>query len=77
VAEVVSPSQYGPEMAEKARRWSAAGVRLVWVIWPAASRVDVWRPGSDVPLASLGPGDSLDGHEVVPGFTMPVPRLFP
>lgn len=76
VAEVASPSQYRPEMAEKARRYLAAGVRLVWVIWPDTEQVDVWRPGSDALVATLSYGDELDGMDVLPGFAHPVADLF-
>ena len=75
VAEVVSPSQYRPEMAAKAQRYLAAGVRLVWVIWPRYQQVDVWRPGDTQPRITLGVGDQLDGLDVLPGFTYPVGRL--
>jgi Uma2 family endonuclease len=74
VVEVVSPSQSKPEMAERAQRWLAAGTRLAWFIWPEEQRVDVWQP--DAPLSSLDRRDTLDGAEVVPGFTMPVAELF-
>ncbi|HEY8743938.1 MAG TPA: Uma2 family endonuclease, partial [Chloroflexota bacterium] len=43
VAEVASPDQFRPEMAAKARAWLAAGVHLVWVVWPCREQVDVWR----------------------------------
>jgi Uma2 family endonuclease len=76
VAEVVSPSQYQPEMAEKARLWLAAGVRLVWVVWPEHRQVDVWLPGSDAPVATLGAHDALDGRDVLSGFRFPVADLF-
>jgi Uma2 family endonuclease len=76
VAEVVSPSQYRPEMEEKARRYLTAGVRLVWLVWPRHQRVDVWRQGSDQPMQTLGINDELDGLDVVPGFTYPLARLF-
>lgn len=76
VAEVVSPSQYHPEMAEKVRQWLAAGVRLVWVVWPDERQVDVWLPGSDAPVVTLGGHDALDGRDVLPGFTYPVTQLF-
>ncbi|HEX6121639.1 MAG TPA: Uma2 family endonuclease, partial [Ktedonobacterales bacterium] len=49
VIEVASPSQSAPELAAKARRWLDAGVRLVWIVWPKARRVDVWLPGGDAP----------------------------
>ncbi|MGZ3601040.1 MAG: Uma2 family endonuclease [Ktedonobacterales bacterium] len=76
VVEVASPDRYKPEMAAKARLYLAAGVRLVWLVWLAARRVDVWRPGSDAPIASLSTADALDGLHVVPGFTYPLADLF-
>jgi Uma2 family endonuclease len=75
VAEVVSPNQYRPEMAEKARRYLAAGVRLVWIIWPKYQQVEVWRPGDAQATTTLGVGDLLDGLDVLPGFIYPVGRL--
>jgi Uma2 family endonuclease len=76
VAEVVSPSQYRPEMAAKARRYLAAGVRLLWIVWPKSQQVDVWRAGADQPVATLGVADALDGLDVLPGFSYPLTRLF-
>ena len=76
VAEVASPSQYRPEMAAKARTYLEAGVRLVWVIWPDDEQVDVWRPGSGAPVATLSLNDHLDGFDVLPGFSHPVADLF-
>ena len=76
VVEVVSPSQYRPEMAAKARLYLEAGVRLVWIVWPTDQQVDVWRPGADSPVATLTITDTLDGLDVIPGFTHPVSDLF-
>jgi Uma2 family endonuclease len=76
VVEVASPDQYKPEMAAKARLYLAAGVRLVWLVWPAAHTVDVWRPGNDAPITSLTTAEALDGLDVVPGFTYPLADLF-
>lgn len=76
VAVVVSPTQFRPEMASKARRYLAASVRLVWIVWPRNQQVDVWRPGTDQPVATLNAGDVLDGLDVVPGFLYPLANLF-
>ena len=76
VAEIASPSQYRPEMKAKAERYLAAGVRLVWVVWPRYQQVDVWRPGGAQAVVTLGSGDLLDGFDALPGFTYPVARLF-
>jgi Uma2 family endonuclease len=76
VAEVVSPSQYHPGMSAKALLYLAAGVRLVWLIWPRQRELEVWRPGSASPVTTLGQGDTLDGRDVVPSSTYPLAKLF-
>ncbi len=74
--EIVSPSQFRPEMATKARLYLARGVRLVWIIWPETKQVDVWRPGSADAVMTLSAMDDLDGFDVLPGFTHPIADLF-
>lgn len=73
--EVVSGNQYAPGMAAKAQLYLSFGTRLVWVVWPRYTRVAVWHPGDQTPT-SLGMEDTLDGEDVVPGFSYPVARLF-
>jgi len=76
VAEVVSPSQYHPEMDRKAKLYIERGVRLAWIIWPSSQQVDVWRPTSPTaPVTTLGIADSLDGLDVLPGFSLPLRDL--
>jgi len=74
--EIAGSSQKQPAMDAKARRYLAAGTALVWVLWPEGRRVDVWRHGERVPSATLTLGDTLDGLDVVSGFTHPVADLF-
>lgn len=74
VVEVASPNQFAPEMASKAQYWLEVGVRLVWVVWPDAETIAVWRPGH-VKL-TLANSDTLDGYDVLPGFTHPIGDLF-
>jgi len=75
--EVASPSQKQGDMDAKARIYLRAGTRLVWVVWPARTQVDVWRPANlDHPAATLGMGGALDGEDVVPGFAYPVADVF-
>lgn len=73
--EVASENQSRRAMGEKARRYLAFGTRLVWVIYPRRQQVDVWHPGDAKPTTLQG-SDTLDGEDVVPGFTHPVARLF-
>jgi len=75
--EVASPSQFGPEMKAKAKLYLEGETRLVWIIWPAKQRIDVWRSGHiDLPVLTLGIDDALNGEDVVPGFTYPVADVF-
>jgi Uma2 family endonuclease len=75
VVEVASPHQWRPKIAVKVERYLAAGVQLVWVIWPRWKQVDVWHPGETTPTTCTV-ADLLDGENVVPGFTYPVASLF-
>jgi Uma2 family endonuclease len=74
--EIASPDQYRPEMAAKARLYLDRGVHLAWIVWPADRQVDIWRPGSDAPVATLSETDTLDGLDVLPSFTCPVAEIF-
>ena len=72
--EVVSPSDNSRQVREKADGWLLAGTRLVWVINPAARAAMVYRSPDDV--QPLTEEDSLDGEDVVPGFSCPLRELF-
>jgi len=76
--EIASENQYRPAMSVKARRYLAAGTRLVWIIYPRWRQVDIWRQGHPrEAAATLTVEDTLDGEDVVPGFAYPVSNLFP
>lgn len=72
--EVVSPSQSRNALAVKAALFLSFGTRLVWVVLPKQRQVDIFHPGEST--ATLGMGDSLDGEDVIPGFSYPVASLF-
>ena len=74
VVEIASPSDSRREVHDKARMWLSHGVRLVWVVHPGTRTVDVHRP--DHVAATLGDQDSLDGTDVLPGFTCDVSAVF-
>jgi len=75
VVEVVSPSQSAREVREKMENWIRTGVRLGIVAHPRNQTIDVYQPAVDV--ERLGPDDSLDGADVLPGFSCRVRDLFP
>ncbi|MGH2599944.1 MAG: Uma2 family endonuclease [Dehalococcoidia bacterium] len=66
--EVLSPSdRFGP-VVQKARDYLAAGTRLVWVIDPKGRTAAVFHADGSARL--LGEEDTLDGEDVLPGFSM-------
>ena len=74
VGEVVSPGDKAVGLDRKVQEYLSAGVRLVWVIYPDTRSVWVFRASSGADY--LGPGDTLSGEDVVPGFAVPVSALF-
>jgi Uma2 family endonuclease len=72
--ETMSPSDTVFEVDEKVQEWLTAGTRLVWVLNPRQKTVTVYRPDNTAQI--LGGGDTLDGADVVPGFTIAVAELF-
>jgi len=74
VVEIRSPGDTKREVSDKLRRWLGFGVRLVLDLDPKAKRLTVHRPGHEAVV--LGPGDTLGGYDVLPGFTMPLSRVF-
>jgi len=72
--EVLSRSNSPDEMAVKRQDYFAAGVEVVWEIDPQQRTVVVYT--SPVVATTLGPADTLDGGPVLPGFTLPLSKLF-
>lgn len=73
--EIVSPTDSFDDVFDKANEYLRAGVRQVWVIGPRLKTVHVFA-GSGNPMV-LSAADSLDGGDVLPGFTVRVGDLFP
>ncbi len=64
--EVLSPGDRSRDILDKVGEYLQAGVPLVWVIDPKRRTAAVYKSLTDV--RRLGPEDSLDGEDVVPGF---------
>lgn len=72
--EVLSPGNTREEMDRKLQDYFAAGVRLVWNVDPEARAVTVYTaPDRSCVLAE---DQTLDGGDVLPGFTLPLRKLF-
>lgn len=71
--EVQSPDQSDDFMAEKAAYYLANGARMVWLVFPAKRTVEVHTPGK---IETLVEGDTLDGADILPGFTLSMSEIF-
>lgn len=72
--EVVSPHDTAEEVEAKRKEWLAAGVKLLWIIYPEGRSVHVFHASGRSP--TLGPNDDLSGEDVLPGFVCKVAELF-
>jgi Uma2 family endonuclease len=72
--EILSPDQNMARLLDKIQFYLLDGVRLVWVIDPAAATVAVLIPGEEA--CTLTSGQTLDGGDVLPGLVIPVDDIF-
>jgi Uma2 family endonuclease len=72
--EVLSPTDTVEQVEEKVDDYLAAGTPLVWVINPRRKTVTIYKPGGKPVI--LSETDTLDGGDVVPGFSCLVARIF-
>lgn len=72
--EVVSPGDTVEEVEEKVDDYLDAGARMVLVANPKRKTVTVHRPGAQPVI--LRQGDTIDGADVVPGFSLAVVDVF-
>ena len=73
VVEIKSPSDSEREVDDKATMWLDFGVRMALVINPETRTIRVRQP--NLPTAILTMDDTLDGGEVLPGFSCPVREI--
>jgi Uma2 family endonuclease len=73
--EVLSPNNTIAEIHQKIVEYFENGSRLVWVINLKQHYVLVYRSAKE-PDRLLKQSDSLDGEDVIAGFTMPLSELF-
>ncbi len=74
VVEMRSPSQVWTEVFAKVVEYLHAGVRVVIVLDAKSASASVYRP--DELQQIFHTGDSLVVRDVLPGFSVPVQRLF-
>jgi Uma2 family endonuclease len=72
--EVMSESNTESEMAHKLREYFAAGVQLVWYVYPENRTVSVYTSPTAVQV--ITESETLDGGSVLPGFQLPIQEWF-
>ncbi|MFB6276518.1 MAG: Uma2 family endonuclease [Halothece sp.] len=74
VVELRSPSDRLSTLQDKMREYIENGARLGWLIDPQTRRVEIYRPGGDREV--LEQPEALSGEEVLPGFRLPLTRIW-
>lgn len=72
--EVLSPGDTVVEVDDKVGSWLAAGTAAVWVVNPKNRTVTI-HCASETPC-KLSETDTLEGGDVVPGFSVAVAEIF-
>jgi Uma2 family endonuclease len=72
--EVISKGNTKKELEDKLADYFRVGVRLVWYVRPESKTVEVYTAPDR--CRTLSGEDVLDGGEVLPDFTLPLPQLF-
>jgi Uma2 family endonuclease len=72
--EILSPSDRMGEALAKVAIYLQAGVRLVWLVDPLEQTATVFRP--DATPEKLDATMTIDGGDVLPGFSAPVAAMF-
>jgi Uma2 family endonuclease len=72
--EVISEGNTRREMKAKLRDYFKAGVRLVWYVYPETKSAIAYT--SPTRKKEIDVHGSLDGGKVLPGFSLPLVKLF-
>ena len=72
--EIVSPTNLAEELDQRIGDYFMSGVTQVWVIYPQTERLYVYR--SLMEIHGLARLDTLDGGDFLPGFSLPLEKLF-
>jgi len=72
--EVISPGDSYTEVEEKVEEYLNAGVRAVWVVNPRRRTITIYRSLTDITI--LTENDTLDGGDIIPGFSCRVAEVF-
>jgi Uma2 family endonuclease len=71
---VLSPADRASEVVAKLEMYQEAGVPLIWLVDPDKATVTIIAAGQ--PTRVMKQGDTLDGGDVLPGFSVAVAEIF-
>ena len=76
--EIKSPSNSLAELRRKAAIYLNHGSQLVWIILPASQSAEVHRldASGDLQREIIAADGALSGEQVLPGFELPLTKLF-
>jgi Uma2 family endonuclease len=74
ITEVLSPSNTEAEVHEKLVEYFAINVRMVWLADPEKRCVHVYRLLTNI--RTFHENDTITGEDVLPGFSLPVAKIF-
>ncbi len=76
--EIKSPNDSMAQIRRKAAIYLVHGTQLVWIVIPDRKGVEVCRldDSGDIRAEFIGVDGSLSGEDVLPGFELPLSRLF-
>ncbi|REJ85171.1 MAG: Uma2 family endonuclease [Planctomycetota bacterium] len=72
--EILSPGNTEKEIERKLGDFFASEVRLVWIVDPQSRTVRVYTSAQE--FTEFGEDDTLDGGDVLPGFTLSIRDWF-
>ena len=75
VVEVYSPSNRPGQIREKVNEYLAAGVPMVWLLYPERRTLAIYRPDDLLPIV-LGDDEVVEGLAELPGFRCTVAEFF-
>ena len=74
IIEVISPNDGADDVDRKVLDWLEAGAVVVWTVHPAVRMIRTHQVAR--PIQVFGMGDVVTVEELLPGFQLPVARVF-
>ena len=72
--EVISPGDLYTDVEERVEEYLNAGARALWVVDPRRRTITDYRSLTDITI--LTENDTLDGTDIIPGFSCNVAEVF-